>query len=152
MRVRAVCAVAGVALASLACSPQLGAQSSQMSVTYTAVLSGSPTSTDFNLGRVIAGFADVAVTRCGRGTCLARMQLTAASTGSTDLRYVISATAPTLASCANAPAVGTFIDLITVVSGSTATARVYFCYNLSWTASPPASYAPAMSFLLRNGA
>ncbi|MCC7054533.1 MAG: hypothetical protein IT355_14785 [Gemmatimonadaceae bacterium] len=137
--------------ALLMAAPQARAQASTVAVAYTPLLVGNPTGADFVAGRVVAGFATITVGVCGRGTCQVRMRVTA-STGSTALRYVVSAATPALASCASTvttAAAGTTV--LSVPAGATATARVYFCYNLSWTASPPASYAPVVTFQLRNG-
>lgn len=155
MRVTIAARVACVCLGVVLTAPGAAAQSSTVTATYSAVLAGSPAASNFEAGRVIAGFTDLAVTKCGRNPCEVRMNVPAGSAGSTTLRYVISAGPPALASCATlvptAPFPGPPV-IMTVPGGATATMRIYFCYDLSWTGSPPATFAPAVTFQLRNGA
>lgn len=148
---RVACVLLGVVLAT----PSAAAQTSILTATYSAVLAGPPAASDFEAGRVIAGFTDLAVTRCGRNPCQVRMNVPAGSAGSTTLRYVISAGTPSLASCATLVPTAPFPAppvIMTVPAGTTATMRIHFCYDLSWTASPPATFAPVVTFQLRNGA
>ena len=150
--------VAGAVVAGLLAlftgAPRVAAQSSQMSATYTSLLTGSPVAADFQAGKVLAGFTDVAVTRCGRNPCTVRMNVPAASPGTSTLRYVSSAGLPALAACSTPVPTAAFPlapVILTVAGGATASLRVYFCYDLGWTTSPPASFVPVVSFQLQNG-
>lgn len=155
MRVTIAARVACAFLGAVLAAPSVAAQSSTVTATYSAVLAGSPTASNFEAGRVIAGFTDLAVTKCGRNPCEVRMNVPAGSAGSTTLRYVISAGPPALASCATLVPIAPFPVppvIMTVPGGATATIRIYFCYDLTWIGSPPATFAPVVTFQLRNGA
>ena len=111
---------------------------------------------DFNAGRVIAGYANVSVTFCGRSRCQLRMAATApGQAGVASVRYVVAASTPTLASCSTALSTATTSTapiILTLASGATAgSVRVYFCLDLSWTGTPPASWSPGVTFRLQQG-
>lgn len=125
-------------------------------VTYTSLLPASPGASDFNAGRVIAGYADVSISWCGKTSCQLRMAATTpGEAGVAEARYVVAATTPTLASCSTALSTATISTapiILTVAPGQTAgSARVYFCLDLSWTATPPVSWAPGVTFRLQQG-
>lgn len=135
----------------------LAQNSSDLSITYTVASPASPTGADFQAGRFIMGFADVNVTSCGssRRRCQVRMSATAPA-GITNMRYVISASLPTVASCATLVPVGAVsaasplvVDML--LTDATKSARVYFCYDLSWTGTPPVTFTPSVQFRLMQG-
>jgi hypothetical protein len=130
------------------------AQTSQLTTTYTSVLTGSPVASDFVAGRVVVGFVDVAVTRCGRNPCTVRMRVPVGSSGSSTLLFAISPTAPALSACSTPVPTVAFPGppvILSVAAGSTGTLRVYFCYDLAWTTSPPATFVPGVRFQIQNG-
>ena len=140
-----------------AVAPAVRAQNtSTVVVTYTSLLATSPSAADFNAGRVVAGYADVSVTFCGRSSCQLRMAATTpGEAGAASVRYVVAATTPTMASCStllSTAAIATAPVILTVPPGQTSgSARVYFCVDLSWTGTPPASWTPGVTFRVQQG-
>lgn len=135
----------------------LAQNTSTMTVAYTASSPAAPTDADFQLGRFIIGFADVNVTNCGsnRRRCQVRMSVVIPPVGIVNMRYIISAALPSLASCATAMPIGPSI-LGSLVIDMLATetiksARVYFCYDLTWLGTAAGLFAPSVEFLLQQG-
>lgn len=153
LAVGAMAAATALAVAPHAVRAQ---NTSTVVVTYTSLLGGAPSAADFNAGRVIAGYADVVVTVCGRSRCQLRMAATTpAETGVASVRYVVAASTPSLASCSTAlstTAISAAPVILTLASGATSgSVRVYFCLDLSWTGTPPTSWSPGVSFRLQQG-
>lgn len=142
----------------LSCSARAAAaqNTSTVLVTYTSLLSGSPTAADFNAGRVIAGYADVAITTCGRSRCQLRMTATTpGQAGVASVRYVVAASTPSLASCStllSTSAIASAPIIATLATGqTTGSVRVYFCLELSWTGTPPVAWSPGVTYQLQQG-
>lgn len=129
---------------------------STMTVTYTSLLAASPGAADFTAGRVVAGYADVAISWCGRSRCQLRMAATTpGQAGVASVRYVVAASTPSLASCStllSTSALDTAPIIATLAAGQTSgSVRVYFCLDLSWTGTPPVSWSPGVTFRLQQG-
>lgn len=149
-------ALLGAAALAVAAPAVRAQNTSTVAVTYTSLLASAPGAADFNAGRVVAGYADVSVTFCGRTRCEVRMAATTpAQAGVGSVRYVVAATTPTLGACSTALSTATTATapvILTVPTGQTSgSARVYFCLDLSWTGTPPVSWAPGVSFRLQQG-
>ena len=135
------------AFALLACAPQARAQS-RLNTTWTAVMTGAPTATDFQAGRVVVGYVTANVLACARPSC--RVQIFSTNANASNMRWVVSTGTPALALCSNTlPTTQATATTMVTVTGPQSI-RVYICRQLSWTATPPGAYASAVTIRLRN--
>ena len=141
-----MCALAA-AFALLAWAPQARAQS-RMTTTWVPLITAPPTGADFQAARVVLGYVNVAVTACVRPSC--RVQIFSTNTNAPATRWVVSTGTPALTSCINTlPTTQATATTMVTVTGPQ-TVRVYLCRELSWTGTPPATYASAVTIRLRN--
>lgn len=140
--------LAATTLALLACAPRAGAQSTTGTITWVQQLSGSPTGTDFANGRVVLGYANVVTSNCARTLCRVRIFSSSALAG--NLRYVLSSVDPLPSACTNTVPTSQAAAAVVTTFTTATTVKVYVCYQLSWTATPPATLAPAVTIRLTN--